>query len=158
MPEFNRLNLVTFVVAIIIGSLAGSIIATSVSTNRTMHKVVSFEHMDEHRQEFITARHDIQQEMMDHGDYACCLEQPCIYCIEKSPGHGEGAACHCLEDVINGIHPCGECIGEIMEGHGNKFLSKHFASAIAEKVGFSHLDSLKLMIQDMYGIPVEDQI
>ena len=82
-------------------------------------------------------------EMMADGDYKCCLEKPCTYCIEKTPGHGEGATCTCLEDIMNGTHPCGECMGEILEGHGNRFIAKYFATAIAEELGEEHLGSIK---------------
>ena len=36
---------------------------------------------------------------------------------------------------MNGKHPCGECIGEIMEGKGNALIAEYFATAIAEEVG-----------------------
>jgi hypothetical protein len=96
--------------------------------------------------------------MIDKGNYKCCLDKPCTYCIEKTPGHGEGATCTCLEDVINHKHPCGECIGEILEGHGNRFLAKHFASSIAEEVGEEHLDSIKQIISSKYDISTDEQI
>jgi hypothetical protein len=114
--------------------------------------------MDEMRTTFISLKKNIQGNLMPQHKYRCCLEKPCTYCIEKTPGHGEGARCDCLADVVNGVHPCGECIGEIMEGHGNKYLSKYFATAIAEKVGTQHTDVLKLMMEDMYDIPVEEQV
>ncbi len=119
-----------------------------------VHKPMS---IDERRETFISAKHDIMGEMMGQGKYRCCLEKPCMYCIEKTPKHGEGAECSCLEDVVNGVHPCGECIGEIMEGHGNQYLSKYFAKAIAEEVGEQHTDTLKQIMQEKYGIPVDEQ-
>ncbi len=100
----------------------------------------------------------IKGTLLAEGEYACCLEKPCTYCIAKTPGHGEGASCHCLDDVMNGVHPCGECIGEILEGHGNPFLAEYFATAIAEKVGLQHLDSLKAIISDIYDISVDEQV
>ena len=106
--------------------------------------------MDKKRDEFILQKQDIQGELLSQGDYACCLEKPCTYCIEKTPGHGEGATCTCLEDVVNGVHPCGECIGEILEGHGNPYLKKYFAEAIAEEVGEQHLETLKQIIEEKY--------
>tara|TARA_Y100000310_G_C20626666_1_gene786317 strand:+ start:813 stop:1271 length:459 start_codon:yes stop_codon:yes gene_type:complete len=114
--------------------------------------------IDGKRDSFISLADDIQGHHMPHGDYRCCLEKPCIYCIIKTPGHGEKAKCDCLGDVVNGVHPCGECIGEIMEGHGNPFLANYFAKAIAEKVGMHHIGELRLIILDMYGIPIEDQL
>ena len=110
------------------------------------------------REMYIGMKDQMIGEMIADEDYKCCLEKPCAYCIEKTPGHGEGATCKCLEDVMNGVHPCGECIGEIMEGHGNRFISKYFARAIAEEVGLDHLETLKLIMQDKYGVSVADQI
>ncbi|MAF20804.1 MAG: hypothetical protein CMI55_03935 [Parcubacteria group bacterium] len=106
--------------------------------------------MDEQRQEFVEQKQEIISTLIDQGQYACCLEKPCVYCIEKTPGHGEGATCHCLQDVVEGRHPCGECIGEILEGHGNKYLSQYFAAAIAEEVGQEHLETLKQIIAQKY--------
>jgi hypothetical protein len=106
--------------------------------------------MDEKRNTFISLKQDIQGDLLPDGKYRCCLEKPCTYCIEKTPGHGDGATCDCLGDIVNGVHPCGECIGEIMEGHGNPYLKEYFAPAIAEKVGMEYLEELQNMIDDMY--------
>ena len=70
--------------------------------------------MDGMRKDFIAQKNAITGEMLTKGMYRCCLEKPCTYCIEKTPGHGEGAECSCLEDIVNGVHPCGVCIGEIL--------------------------------------------
>lgn len=113
--------------------------------------------IDEKRAVFIQDKNEIMGTMLAMGKYSCCLEKPCTYCIEKSPGHGTGAACDCLSDVMNGRHPCGECIGEILEGHGNAFLAPYFALAIAEKVGMNHIDSLRQIIFEKYGTPPEKQ-
>lgn len=112
--------------------------------------------MSEKRENFISMKEEIHHEMLMDGKYACCLEKPCTYCIEKTPGHGEGAECNCLGDVMNGVHPCGECMGEILEGHGNKFLAPYFATAIAEKTG--QLEAIQLIIEEKYGVAVEEQI
>jgi hypothetical protein len=101
------------------------------------------------REEFISMKQDIQGELLSQGKYKCCLEKPCTYCIEKTPGHGEGAECSCLEDVVNGVHPCGECIGEILEGHGNPYLKEYFAEAIAEETG--ELEAIQRIIDEKYG-------
>ena len=111
--------------------------------------------MDEKRGVFISLKEDIQGDLMPHGKYRCCLEKPCTYCIEKTPGHGEGAICDCLSDVMNGVHPCGECIGEILEGHGNPYVSEYFAKAIAEKTGQE--EAIKKIIEEKYDTPIIEQ-
>lgn len=93
-----------------------------------------------------------KQDLMLKGMYRCCLDKPCDYCLKKEEG------CDCMDDLYDGKHPCGECIGEILEGHGNQFLVKYFATAIAEKVGEDHLDTLKQIIFEKYGMPVEEQV
>lgn len=113
--------------------------------------------LEEQRMEFISERDGITGSLMPHGDYRCCLEKPCTYCIEKTPGHGEGATCDCLEDVVLGRHPCGECIGEILEGHGNPYLSRYFARAIAEEVGEQHINTLRQIVYEKYGTPIDEQ-
>jgi hypothetical protein len=110
------------------------------------------------RESFIETKNSMISGMIAEGEYKCCLEKPCVYCIEKTPGHGEGATCSCLEDIVNGVHPCGECIGEILEGHGNRFLAKYFASSIAEEVGEEHLNSLKIIVANKYNISIEEQM
>ena len=118
----------------------------------------SMEHMDmdDKMDTFITLKESIQQDLMPHGKYRCCLEKPCTYCIEKTPGHGEGAICNCLEDIMNGVHPCGECIGEILEGHGNPYLAEYFAKAIAEKTG--QKEAIKKIIEEKYDIGIDEQL
>lgn len=106
--------------------------------------------MDGHRLAFLEKRDHIQGTLLSKGEYACCLDKPCTYCIEKTPGHGEGASCHCLTDIVEGRHPCGECIGEIMEGHGNEHLKEYFAPAIAEEVGEEHLETLQQIMDQKY--------
>jgi len=112
---------------------------------------------EEKREHFISLKNNMQLELMDDREYKCCLEKPCTYCIEKTPGHGEGASCNCLKDVVEGVHPCGECIGEILEGHGNPNLAKYFASAIAEEVGDEHIQTLKEIIEEKYDATVDEQ-
>lgn len=92
-------------------------------------------------------------ELISKGEYKCCLETPCTYCLVK---HED--SCDCLDDLMVGVHPCGECIGEILEGHGNPLLSEYFATAIAEKVGEQHIDTLKQIIYEKYDMPIENQL
>ena len=108
--------------------------------------------IDNMRSEFISLKETMIGQLISDEQYACCLAKPCTYCLEKTPGHGEGASCRCLDDVVNGRHPCGECIGEILEGHGNPWLAQYFASALAEEVGETHLKTLKSIISEKYSI------
>lgn len=114
--------------------------------------------MEHQREHYIAHKDAMIHEQIQKGDYACCLVKPCAYCLEKTPGHGEGATCNCLDDVVNGRHPCGECIGEILEGHGNPFLAEYFARAIAEEVGEKYYTPLAQIMSDKYGISLEDQL
>lgn len=131
------------VVLVLVGGVLGS-----TYTLEKKHHRMSF---DEKHELFNTMKADMTHDQMLDGHFKCCLEKPCVYCLSKY-------GCDCLEDIMTGKHPCGECIGEIMEGHGNKFLSPYFATAIAEKVGEQHTNSLKAIIADMYDITVEEQI
>ncbi|MBU0598258.1 hypothetical protein KKF61_04695 [Patescibacteria group bacterium] len=106
--------------------------------------------MDEQRDHYLMHKEHMINELLDEGEYQCCLEKPCAYCLEKTPGHGEGASCHCLEDVVNGEHPCGECMGEILEGHGNPHLTEYFAESIAEEVGEEHMEDIQQIIDEKY--------
>lgn len=112
------------------------------------HKYMS---MDEMQDSYISMKDDLQKERLMDGMHRCCLEKPCVSCLEKKE-------CDCLDEIMNGKHPCGECIGEILEGHGNKFLAKYFATAIADNVGIEHLETLKSIISDMYDISIEEQV
>lgn len=145
---------IAFFAALIFFSAGVFIIANPLLANNSHNNM----DMDGMRGHFIELKETIIGEQIVKGDYACCLENPCTYCIEKTPKHGEGAKCTCLEDILNGVHPCGECIGEIMEGHGNRFLSKYFARAIAEEVGEEHIVTLRKIMQEKYGLPIEEQL
>ena len=149
------ISITSFSLAIILFALVS---LTGISHSLMYDNMMNDMSMNDQREHFIESKTKIQQKLLAEGKYRCCLEKPCIYCIEKSPGHGEGAECSCLEDIANGVHPCGECIGEILEGHGNKYLSKYFATAIAEKVGMEHLSTLKQIIFEKYGKAVEEQV
>ena len=112
--------------------------------------------MNQQREDFIEMKNHIHETARNTSIYRCCLMKPCMYCIEKTPGHGEGATCDCMQDIVNGVHPCGECIGEILEGHGNPYVAKYFARAISEKTG--HEDAIKQIILEKYGIAIEEQV
>lgn len=104
----------------------------------------------EQRESWIAIADNIRGKLAEEGKYDCCLVKPCWYCIQKTPGHGEGAECTCRQDILAGLHPCGECIGEILEGHGLIELKPYYAKAIAHKVGAEHEGHLQEIIDDMY--------
>ena len=148
------------IVAIIAGlSFVGgmNMLGGSDDAHEMSHEKIAMENMDEHRDLFISEKNSIIEYLIMNGKYKCCLEKPCVYCIEKSPGHGEGATCNCLEDIVNGKNPCGECIGEIMEGGGNPYLAEYFALSIAQKVGMEYIGTLRQIMLDKYGIEIEKQ-
>ena len=90
-------------------------------------------------------------QLIKEGKYRCCIENPCSYCFLNSTPEEDGTVCDCLDEIINGEHPCGECMGEILEGNGNKYLSEYFPAAIADEVGGQYLDTLKNIINDKYS-------
>jgi len=91
------------------------------------------------------------KKLLAAGKYKCCLNKPCSYCLKE----GE---CECLDSIMNGKHPCGECIGEILEGEGNPLLAEYFASALAEEIGEKYKPVLKQIIADKYDMPTEKQL
>jgi len=128
--------------------------------NNSMH---NYMHQQMHRdydgdggtseETYSNSRDDLFQELLSEGKYRCCLEKPCSYCLKE-----DGEGCDCLEDVMNGKHPCGECMGEILEGKGNRFIAKYFATAIADEVGEDHMSELKQIISEKYNIGIDEQI
>ena len=107
------------------------------------------------RSKFISLKGEITEEMLMHEHYSCCLAKPCTSCIATSY-HGEGASCSCLDDVMNGRHPCGECIGGILAGRGNPLIAEYFAEAISEKTG--HKEAIMQIIEEKYNISVSKQV
>ena len=61
------------------------------------------------REDWISLADNIRGKLAMEGKYDCCLEKPCWYCIQKTPGHGKGAECTCRQDILDGQHPCCEC-------------------------------------------------
>lgn len=97
---------------------------------------------------FVIQKESMQKALIAEGKYRCCLKKPCLYCLE----HGE---CDCLDRVVNGKAPCGECLGGILEGEGNPFLVQYFASAAAAELGEQHLGTLKNIISEKYNMKIE---
>jgi len=112
--------------------------------------------MEREREKFLNLEYDIQKSLLKQGKYRCCLEKPCHTCVSLTPYHGEGATCSCLEDIVNGVNPCGECTGGILSGRGNPLLAEYFAKAIAEETG--EYETIKLIIEEKYDIPIEEQL
>lgn len=73
--------------------------------------------VEEKREEWMEKADVIRSSVM----YACCMNDPCWYCIKKDPKHGLGASCQCRMELMMGGEICGECLGEWIEGHGNPF-------------------------------------
>ncbi len=115
-------------------------------------------HSTEHNKEIITEMDGGIKNLLADGRYKCCMLKPCSRCFSNPDNHDKELVCDCLVDIMNGKHPCGECIGEILEGNGNPLISEYFAIAIAEKVGESHLLSLKKIVADKYDMPVGQQL
>jgi len=119
---------------------------------------ISVMSVDEQREVFMNQKDEMISQMIEEGDYACCLQHPCVSCISNTKSHGDGATCTCLEDVINGVHPCGECVGGILGGRGNRFLAKYFAKSISDGSGGSYYEELKKIISEKYSISAAEQI
>ncbi len=92
------------------------------------------------------------------GRYRCCLNEPCSYCFSDEDHQEREKVCDCLDRIAVGKHPCGECIGEILEGEGNPLVAEYFAVAIAEEIGQEYLDVLRKIVADKYNLPEEKQL
>ncbi len=92
--------------------------------------------------------------MMGESGYGCCTQIACVFCLTDSEHKG---VCDCFEEVVNGESPCAECVGNILQGNGNKYLAKSFAKAISEKMGDEYLLPLKDIIAQKYNVPVNEQ-
>lgn len=149
--NISKNSLILGVVLILIAGLAfGYLIKPSAPEEDHLAMIMDM-NVSQEREAWISIADDIRGDLAKEGKYNCCLVNPCWYCIQKTPGHGEGAECQCLQDVLNGEHPCGECIGEILEGHGLAELKPYYAKAIAHKVGSQHEEHLQEIIDDMYS-------
>ncbi len=151
----NYRSIVLVVVIVIVAFISGLLVPDESIIFGLHHlNMISMENMAEHRTDLLAQRDAMVKEMINSGNYKCCLMKPCSYCIEKTPGHGEGTTCDCLKDIVEGRHPCGECIGEILEGHGNKYLAEYFPVALAEEIGPQYLDTLRQIISEKYNVPI----
>ncbi|MCP6718167.1 MAG: hypothetical protein KJI70_01290 [Patescibacteria group bacterium] len=146
-----KTNLILGLVLVLIaGVFFGYFIKPSVPSEDYL-AIIKNKSISEQRQDWMSIADNIRSNLAMKGKYNCCLVSPCWYCIQKTPGHGEGAECSCRQDILAGRHPCGECIGEILEGHGLVELKSYYAKAIAHKVGTEHEAHLQEIINDMYS-------
>ena len=74
------------------------------------------------------------QKLAKEGRYRCCLAEPCLYCYARFGNRPQGEVCDCLDEVVAGELPCGECLGEIIEGEGNRYLKDYFPSVVERAV------------------------
>jgi len=136
------------------GVIGGNVLSTpDPSINHSAIKDSS-----EYNKEIIAEKDESVKNLLAEGRYKCCLENPCSYCFSDVEHQDRELVCDCLVDIMNGNHPCGECIGEILEGNGNPLISEYFATAIAEKIGDNYLLPLKQIIADKYDMPVGKQL
>ncbi len=156
MIELIKKNIVLGTVALLlIGGVVGGTVL-SMPTSEMNHGAEKYS--SEYNKEIIAEKDEGVKNLLAEGRYKCCLTKPCSYCFSDPNHQDEELVCDCLENIMNGKHPCGECIGEILEGNGNPLISEYFATAIAEKVGESHLVALKQIIADKYDMPIGRQL
>ncbi len=113
--------------------------------------IVGFHGEENMRLAFASDQKEAIHQLIKEGKYRCCIENPCSYCFLNSTASEDGTVCDCLDEIVNGEHPCGECMGEILEGNGNKYLSEYFPAAIADEVGNQYLDVLGKIVDDKYN-------
>ena len=96
----------------------------------------------------IEKQEELKLSLIEQGRYKCCIEKPCSYCLKHTE---KQMVCDCLVDVIEGRTPCGECLGEILEGEGNHLIKEYFSTALAEELGEENKDMLDSIIEKKYS-------
>lgn len=127
------------------------------ATNSTMAHDVEM-YSTQYNKEVGTEVEEGVLKLIADGRYKCCLENSCIYCFADIEHQDRALVCDCLVDIMNGEGPCGECVGEIMEGEGNPLIAEYFATSIAQEVGVKYLNMLQEIMEEKYGIPVSKQL
>jgi hypothetical protein len=156
MTIFTKKNIVFGAVSLVlIGGVVFSIVLFMPSSEMNH---LAEKYTTEHNKEIIAEMDGGIKNLLTEGRYKCCMLKPCSRCFANPDHHDEELVCDCLVDIMNGKHPCGECLGEILEGNGNPLISEYFATAIAEKVGEDHLLALKKIIASKYDMSVEQQL
>lgn len=102
----------------------------------------------------IEKQEELKLSLIEQGRYKCCLEKPCSYCLEHTE---KQLVCDCLEDVMEGKAPCGECIGEILEGEGNHLIKEYFAASLAEELGEESREVLDAIVEEKYSKEYEEE-
>lgn len=148
----TKKNLILGLALILIAGMSFGYFIKPLAPSEDHLAMIKDKSITEQREDWMAIADNIRAELAKQGKYDCCLVKPCWYCIQKTPGHGEGAECTCRQDILAGLHPCGECIGEILEGHGLVELKSYYAKAIAHKVGVEHEGHLQEIINDMYSV------
>ena len=93
------------------------------------------------------------------GLYRCCTKNPCTYCFSDTRHYtGKGAACACIDDLMNSNPPCPECIGVILRGGGNPLIAEYFAAALSRALGGEYYPLLVRLMEERYGIAPEAQL
>ncbi len=110
----EKLSIVALVVVALLAFWAGS--EYGFALKATEEKVERLEQWNK----------EVKLQLIKEGKYRCCLKEPCSYCLE----HGE---CDCLDSVMEGNPPCGECLGELIEGEGNPYLDKELIRSAISK-------------------------
>lgn len=140
----SKSSLITGLALVLIAGMAfGYVVKPSAPSEDYVSAIKSL-NTDEQRASWIAVGDNLKAQLAMAGQYDCCIANPCNYCL-----YDEGQ-CACRQSILAGEHPCGECIGEILEGNGMTELKPYFAKAIAHKVGAQHEEHLQRIIDDMY--------
>ena len=137
------------IIAVIIVGVPFVLHKTNISDMAIEH---FYKNMEDARVVVASQQKNIIKNLIKEGKYRCCINNPCSYCFLKSTGSEDGTVCDCLDEIVNGEHPCGECIGEILEGNGNKYLSEYFTDAIVDELGSEYYDTVKSIIESKYSV------
>ena len=156
MTIFTKRGVIFGVLALV---LIGGVVFSTVffmPSSKMNHRAEKYS--TEHNKEIIAEMDEGIKNLLAEGRYKCCMLKPCSRCFSNPDHHDKELVCDCLVDIMNGKHPCGECLGEILEGNGNPLISEYFATAIAEKIGEDYLPALKSIIADKYDMPADRQL
>ncbi len=153
--KYKRLKVFSFGVIVL---LVGLLLFESMNSNNLKVQNPQKELKHENNIAIIDEQKSSISTLLEDGRYRCCMKEPCSRCFAKKENHAKEGVCDCLDDIMEGKHPCGECLGEILEGEGNPLIAKYFATSIAEKLGEEHLGSIRQIISEQYGISESEQL